>query len=433
MITVTKDSYIPPDLAANILTRNASEHRGVFLNLDKMIDLRIDAQKEMNTYFPKVAKALGDSFLSVTERNKLREALITRLGIPQQYLLNCQSSTLESIISKDWCTPAQAEILQYVLICMKTATTISELDSYMKYPLINRKNKDGDRLLKVQPKYNVLTTGRLSTSDPNIQGVSKSLTYSIIDCVEGQHLRKVDSSQVEPRINYSWLTLDPLIRHMIVEYDDAYYGLLHYCTASPEEVQQWRNDISTFKPSEITDDLKALRSELKTLMLAVDYGGEATARKTELGRKVLDRLKNHPIVLQRHKEAEDLVYRQHKDTCYTYFGRGITPQPNSKYKSTTDPGWLDHLKRAFINNPLQGTAADLMNISVYTADKFIRELAISPLTWIGTYIHDAGLFYIGEDDLPVLDPLLTSCLSYQVINEDGSKWIPIYGELEISK
>ena len=77
--------------------------------------------------------------------------------------------------------------------------------------------------------------------------------------------------------------------------------------------------------------------------------------------------------------------------------------------------------RLAINNPIQGTAADLMRLSVAEANRILMNKAKKSV--IVAYMHDAGVFAVHEDEFSNLEKELGDIVSYQV---EG--WLPIYAE-----
>ena len=132
---------------------------------------------------------------------------------------------------------------------------ISILKSFIVFDRSKLLSFDGHRMVKINPTWNLLNTSRIGSSKPNIQGLSRDLC-DIFTYPKGYVLVHADSSQIEPRINFSHFVRDELIVKLITYYGDAYYGLLHYCTATDDEIKNLVFDFeSNFVPIEITDDI----------------------------------------------------------------------------------------------------------------------------------------------------------------------------------
>ena len=86
-----------------------------------------------------------------------------------------------------------------------------------------------------------------------------------------------------------------------------------------------------------------------------------------------------------------------------------------------EKAYYDHLVICAMNNPVQGTAADLMRLSIVRANNLLQRKA--PNSVITEYIHDSGKFAIHEDDYHKVIDELKEITAYQV-----DDWIPIYSD-----
>jgi hypothetical protein len=365
---------------------------------------------------------------AITPRqHEVFEVAYNRFNVPYEKMSDGDKLSLNKTVVDNLCVDPDLsedahEYFKLMRIINTRSVERSSLKSYIALPLVQQLDHEGCRVVRARPTWNMLDTGRVSASNPSFQNIKKSL-LDIVTWMPGQIYVEADSGQIEPRITYSHYVKDPVIKRMIEVYDDAYFGLLHYCLATIPELKTYYTDVNNIKPMEITDEIKEKRKQLKVLLLSVNYGGEEFANTIDIGPTFIQRVKNHKLRKRIQDQCEEMVAHG-ESICYTAFGSPIQPQENAKYKKDTK-AWRGHLVRCFINNPIQGTAADLMNTSVYHADKIIREKAKSPLTSIAGYVHDCGKFYVAEEDANLIDELV-GCMSYQVIDpDDGSNWIRI--------
>ena len=106
---------------------------------------------------------------------------------------------------------------------------------------------------------------------------------------------------------------------------------------------------------------------------------------------------------------------------YTAFGSEIVPESTAKYKRGTS-GWREHVFRCGLNNPIQGTASDLMLFSI---DKVKKLQAKYSGINVAFYKHDEGAIYIEEDTYDKVKDELEDLTAYNV-----KDWIPITCEVE---
>ena len=297
------------------------------------------------------------------------------------------------------------------------------LISLLQNPISDVPSCDGHRMLILRPEWHPQNTGRVAMRNPAIMNFARVL-QEILTVPEGYVKLHTDSGQVEPRIVYSAFIKDPQIQALIKLYDDAYYGLLHYCTMSEEDI---RSGITTFKPMEITDEVKESRQKIKTYGNAVMYGSKSNHTGDPVKASMIKRIGEHPARIQMVQNLMQQINRG-VTVFHTAFG---TPIDTSKSEKLLDfsshSGSLDEQKlKLAINNPIQGTAADLMRISVYEANKLLMSNAKK--SYIINYVHDAGMFAIHEDDMDRISDDLAHIVSYEV---EG--WLPITADPEFGR
>lgn len=278
-------------------------------------------------------------------------------------------------------------------------------------------SKKNHRMSIGHPTWSVLNTSRLAAENPGIQGIPRT-TGDIVCEPKGYTLLRCDSGQIEPRINFSTYLRDDLIMNLIIFYKDAYYGILHYCRMTVEEEMACRKDFKAFfKPLEITDDIKNMRQDIKTLTNAGSYGSTnlgniVPALADAYERKIV----KHPARLALEREISAAVNRG-VTTFYGQFGTPVTPGETEKYK-VGDKGWKNHVIRCGINNPVQTTASELMLHSVYEAREILSR---AKDTHVCFYKHDEACFYVSDEDMANgIGDELSDITAYNV-----QGWIPI--------
>ena len=302
---------------------------------------------------------------------------------------------------------------------------ISILKSFIVFDRSKLLSFDGHRMVKINPTWNLLNTSRIGSSKPNIQGLSRDLC-DIFTYPKGYVLVHADSSQIEPRINFSHFVRDELIVKLITYYGDAYYGLLHYCTATDDEIKNLVFDFeSNFVPIEITDDIVDRRQTIKTLTNAGSYGSSNLLKvDRSLASAFEKRIKNHPARLELERKVEDAVNRG-VCTFYGAFGTPVTPEDKDSYIVGTK-AHKQHMIRCGINNPVQTTASELMICGMDVARKLLAEAKDSYLMW---YKHDDAGFLVSEED--AANGYIDKLGEVTAYNVRG--WIPIGSEKLVGK
>jgi len=210
----------------------------------------------------------------------------------------------------------------------------------------------------------VTATGRLSSSDPNLQNIP-------IRTQEGRRIRQAfiappgykviaaDYSQIELRI-MAHLSGDKSLLNAFNEGQDV-----HRATAS---------EVFDVAPDEVSGDQ---RRKAKAINFGLIYGMSAfgLARQLHLGRheaqEYIDRyFERYPGV----QDYMDATRAQAKERGYveTLFGRRLyLPEINARNKMRVQAA-----ERTAINAPMQGTAADIIKIAMLAVDRWLQESAV---------------------------------------------------------
>lgn len=289
-----------------------------------------------------------------------------------------------------------------------------------EYEISNLETYDNHRMIIVYPDWIPQNTGRIGMANPGLMNVAKELS-DIETVPKGWVYLTVDSGQIEPRIIQSAFLNDPQIKKCTMLYNDAYFGYVHYCTILTEEER--RSGQLDIKPIELSEEIKAKRKKFKTYGNAVMYGSTENKEKDPDKDAFIRYIGGHNNRVAWQREVEKKINLGER-IFKTVFGTpiDITAGPSDEnYSDKASDAYFKHLVRCAINNPIQGTAADLMRVSITEANNIISQYAIK--SYILRYTHDSGTFAIHEDDYNKIADKLQGVTSYQV--ED---WIPIYGD-----
>lgn len=301
---------------------------------------------------------------------------------------------------------------------LKIARTLKGL---LQFPVTDLISCDNHRMLVVTPTWSSQNTGRVAMSDPAIQNFNRGI-QDLVTVPKGWTIMHTDSGQVEPRITYSWFIPDKQIQTLIQLYDDAYFGVLHYCTMPEEDILTKRLD---FIPMEITEDMQANRKKIKTYGNAVMYGSKKNPSNDPIKAAMIQRIGNHPM---RKAKISELTAEINSGVRIfkTAFGTPIDISKSPKLESYGGESEADELVKLAINNPMQGTAADLMRVSCSRANSILMNKAKNSA--IINYVHDAGTFAIHDSDYDKVIDELSDIVAYNV---EG--WIPIHADPEIGR
>ena len=232
----------------------------------------------------------------------------------------------------------------------------------------------------------VTSTGRLSSSDPNLQNIpvrsaaGREIRRAFI-APEGYRLLSCDYSQIELRI-LAHVTGDPALTEAFQNDRDV-----HAATAAR---------VFNVPLSEVTSDQ---RRQAKTINFAVIYGQSGFALANTLGIEtkvasqwIKDYFEQLPGVKQYIEETMESA--KEKRYVQTLLGRRrYVPELDSPNFQMRQFG-----ERAAVNMPIQGTAADIMKLAMIDVyEDLISEDPKSVRLLL--QVHDELLFEVREDEI----------------------------------
>ncbi len=328
----------------------------------------------------------GDKF-NVGSPKQLGEILFDRLQIPGGTKGKTGAYATGADILEDITTlddhPTGAQLAARILDWRQ----ISKLKSTYTDALQLAINPDTGR---VHTCYSIAgaSTGRLASTDPNLQNIpirteeGRRIREAFV-APEGRVLVSLDYSQIELRI-LAHIAEIPELRRAFEDGID-----IHALTAS---------EMFNVPLSEMTPDI---RRKAKAINFGVIYGisGFGLARNLRIPRAeaqgFIDRyFERFPGI--RTYMNDTVKFAQANGYVQTLFGRKInTPEINAK-----GPG-AGFAKRAAINAPIQGTAADVIRRAMIRMPKAIAHLDAKMLL----QVHDELLFEVAEADAPNLIPI----------------------------
>jgi DNA polymerase-1 len=240
----------------------------------------------------------------------------------------------------------------------------------------------------------VAATGRLSSSDPNLQNIP-------IRTPEGRRIRQAfvaptdfvllaaDYSQIELRIMAHLSGDKGLLNAFAAELD------IHKATAA---------EVFELDPDEVTADH---RRSAKAINFGLMYGMSAFGLAKQLGITRGEAQEYVDLYFERYpgvKAYMDGIRAQAHDLGYveTVFGRRLyLPEINDRNAQRRQ-----YAERSAINAPMQGTAADIIKIAMIAVHKWIEDSGAN--TRMIMQVHDELVFEVSKDSAePVRDKIVT--------------------------
>ena len=241
-----------------------------------------------------------------------------------------------------------------------------------------------DQNSKVHTSYHqaVTSTGRLSSSDPNLQNIPIRTEEGItireaFVAPKGKKILAIDYSQIELRLMAHY-SQDPLMLESFNNNED-----IHKRTAS---------EIFGKNIEEIDSDM---RRKAKTINFGLLYGMSAfgLANQLSVTRPEAETfLQSYFTKYSRVKEFMSEIVELAKKNKFvtTIYGRKIhvpnIDSPNYMIRQASE--------RAAINGPLQGTAADIIKVAMVSLDKYLKKSKLEINSIL--QVHDELVFEVPE-------------------------------------
>lgn len=337
-----------------------------------------------------ITKKAGESF-NINSPKQLGEILFEKLKLSGGKKTKTGYSTAADVLEK--LAPEHEiirDILEYRQLTKLNSTYATGLAGYIR--------EDG----RIHGTFNqtITATGRISSTDPNLQNIPVrtemgSKIRDIFVPKEGYVFVDADYSQIELRVLASLSGDEKLI--------ESYHSAadIHAATAS---------QVFHVPLDEVTPEL---RRNAKAVNFGVVYGISAFSLSEDLSisrKEALDYINNYFKIYGGVKTFLDKQVADAKEKGYvkTMFGR-IRPIPEIKSSNFMTRSFGD---RVAMNSPIQGSAADIMKISMLKVDEALEKSGFDAK--IVLQIHDELLVEVKEEEAAKVSELVEKAMKEAV-------------------
>ena len=363
------------------------ERTGAALDVDHLKALNESTGAEVDRLRAAIYASAGHEF-NVDSPKQLSEVLFDELGLTPKKKTRSGYSTNASVLKE---LTEEHELPGLMLEYREYA----KIKSTYIDALPRMRAEDG----RVHTSFNemVTTTGRLSSSDPNLQNIpvrtdfGRQIRTCFVPLDEGEVFVSADYSQIELRL-LAHLSGD---EHLIASFNSG--EDFHASTASR---------VFGVPMDDVTPQM---RSRAKAVNFGIVYGQQAYGLSQSLhipfyeAKEMIDRyFEVHPGV---RTYLDDVVAQAHKDGyAVTLFGRRRYI-PELKAKNAAQRGFGE---RTAMNHPMQGTAADIIKLAMrQVQDELVaRDLG----TRLMLQVHDELDLSVPESEVEEVSDLLTSVM-----------------------
>ncbi|MDH4204374.1 MAG: DNA polymerase I [Desulfobacteraceae bacterium] len=354
------------------------EMTGVCIDREKLMELSKSFEHQLEQLESMIYSIAGEEF-NIKSSQQLGRILFEKLELPVQKKTKKKTgySTDVNVLT------ALADKHELPEIILRHRT-LAKLKSTYTDSLLDLVHPETGR---IHTSYNqtVTATGRLSSSDPNLQNIP-------IRTDEGMEIRKAfvprkewilvsaDYSQIELRILAHYADDDILIEAFKNDED------IHTRTAT---------EVFQVFPSFVTSEL---RRQAKVINFGIVYGMSPYGLSKELGisqkmaKTYIDNYFSRYKGVKRFVDQTISDARKTKKTS-TLLGRiRLLPDINSSNKVLRE-----FAERTAINTPVQGTAADLIKLAMIRVDAAFREGGLKSAMLLS--VHDEIVFEVPPEEL----------------------------------
>ena len=364
------------------------EHTGVAIDVDYLKELSDYMTEKLAELEDLIFQLAGESF-NINSPKQVAEVLFDKLELKTKKKKSRSTSAevLEELAQ-------EYEICEYILEHRKFAKLKSTYTDVL--PTLRSKRDN-----RIHTTYNqaLTVTGRLSSSNPNLQNIP-------IRTEEGNKIRSAFCAEDKE----NWLILS-------ADYSQIELRLLAHVSGDEHLIQAFTSgeDVHTMTAAKVfgvnvNEVTKDMRRKAKAVNFGIVYGQSKYGLAKSLGisnneaQAFIDKyFETYPKVKEYMiKEVEFVNTHGYVETI---FGR-------KRYLATelASPNFQirEFAARAAINQPLQGTAADLIKMAMIEVDKKLTEGKYK--TKMIMQVHDELIFELPKDELDDIKTLVLNAM-----------------------
>jgi DNA polymerase I len=352
------------------------ERNGFLLDVEGLRRLSKELERDLDKMIETIEGLAGGAF-NINSPKQLATVLFEKLGLKPIRKTKTGYSTDEDTLTQ-LATQHElpAQIVNYRSLSKLKSTYVDALPE-----LVNPETKR----LHTSLNQTVAATGRLSSTEPNLQNIPVKGDYGLrireaFIAPAGHTLLCADYSQIEPRI-LAHLSQDPRLLAVFAKGED-----IHMATAM---------EIFSQPSSHITRDMRRVA---KTVVFGIVYGISPFGLASNIGVSQADAKKYIETFFEKFSAVRALMDRnieegKTKGYTTTILGRR-RPIPELQ---SGDPVQRGFGERIAVNSPIQGSAADLIKVAMIDVNNALHHEL--PHTKMILQVHDELIFEVPEKEL----------------------------------
>ena len=378
-----------------IHTVKEMEDHGIMIDKKYFENLSVEYHEELDKLTFKIYKMAGSEF-NINSPKQLGEVLFGKLGMKSSRKKGASGSFSTKV--------SVLEELEEENLIIKEILAYRELQKLLSTyidVIPNMVAEDGR--LHARFIQNGTTTGRFSSSDPNLQNlpIKTELGRRIrggFVAEKGYKLSAFDYSQIELRVA-AMLSGDKKMTEIFRDRKDIHAGVASFVFDVPIDKVD-----------------SEMRRQAKVINFGIIYGMGVSALRKNLGGTREEAQKFYDNYFYQFSGVRDYlekvkVFAAKNLYTETLFGRKRNfPNINSKI-----PFLKNMASRTATNAPIQGTAADIIKLAIRYAEQDLEEAGLLDRAHLVLQIHDELVYEIKEDILEKADAIIKKAME-RVLN-----------------
>lgn len=366
---------------ANVLAD--MEIEGFPLDVEVLEKMGENFKVQLDQIRQRIYSLAGEEF-NIDSPKQVGEILYGKLGLSDGKKTTTSVDALKLLVDKH---PIVSEILLYRKYSKLISTYVTGLSSHIY----------GDGKIHAIFNQALTQTGRLSSSEPNLQNIS-------VRDEEGKLIRKAFYYKDD---NYSILSLDYSQIELRILASLSNCKKLQDVFASGEDIHA-ATAASVFHVENPTPDL---RRRAKAVNFGIIYGISDWGLSEQIGVSVKEAKSiissfydAYPEIAKYFQKITANVVKDGYVTTLLGRRRYLREVHDSNYQVR------EFARRAAMNAPIQGTAADLIKIAMIKVDKALKEKKLK--TKLILQIHDELLFKVPSEEKEIVYPLIKDIMEH---------------------
>ncbi len=357
------------------------ENNGIKVDTSVLDELGVEFRFKLNMLQDDIYRLANKKF-NIASPKQVAEILFDDLGLHSNRKRSTSSEELQKIVHEHEIVNC---ILQYRKYAKLLSTYVDSLGEFVA--------EDG----KIHAIFNqaLTQTGRLSSSEPNMQNISvrdeeaKLIRKAFVPSLD--YILSIDYSQVELRVLASLANDENMIKFFESGED------VHLMTACA---------IFDLPKEMITS---SMRRQAKAVNFGIVYGISDWGLSEQIGCTPSEAKK----FIARYFELFPNIKSYLNELVESCKEKGYVTTILGRKREVREINSSSYMEREFgkrvaMNTPIQGSAADIIKIAMIKIDNFLKENNYKSKMIL--QIHDELVFDISKDEKDVLVPLLTKMM-----------------------